>query len=152
MIRKTAHIVMAFNKRGVAYARFNAIGVNSALNKIIHLAYFFSLRLEHTDKLPADYLALLLRLAYTAKLAQKLLGRVNRHKVYIISTPEQIVYLLCLVLSKQTVVNKYAGKVFSYRLVQKQSCNRAVYPAGKRTKHLFIPYFIFKLLNCSGCK
>lgn len=42
MIRKTAHIVMAFNKRGVAYARFNAIGVNSALNKIIHLAEVLS--------------------------------------------------------------------------------------------------------------
>ena len=117
MIGQTAHIVVALYKRGVAYARLNAIGVNSALNQIIHLADFFSLSLKYAYKLSADNLTLLLRLAYAAQLTQKLLGRINRYKIYIISASEQVVYLLCLVLPKQTVVNKNAGEVFAYRLV-----------------------------------
>ena len=60
MIGQTAHIVVAFYKGGVAYARLNAIGVNSALSEIVNRAYFFTLVLKYAYKLLADDLALCL--------------------------------------------------------------------------------------------
>ena len=53
MVGKSADIVMALNKRGVAYAGFNAVGINRTLNEVINLSDFLSLRLENPDKLSA---------------------------------------------------------------------------------------------------
>ena len=48
------------------------------------------------------------------------------------------------------MVNKNAGEIIADRLVQKQSGNRAVNPAGKGAEHLFITDFGFERINCAG--
>ena len=73
MVGETADIVMAFYKCGIAHAGFYAVGVNRTLNKIVNLADLFGFGFKHADKFSADYLALLLGIADSAELTQKLL-------------------------------------------------------------------------------
>ena len=126
--------MMAFDNGGIAKAAFNNIGVNCTLQKEVNLAQFFGFFIKNFYKFRADYFTLLLRVGYAFKLCQKLFARVNADKVKLKLFFKSLLNLVALVMAHKTVVHKYAGKVFTYGFMHKNSRHGGIYPARKSAK------------------
>src|SRR5574344_217971 len=67
MIRKTADIMMRFNRSRFAETGFDHVRIYSTLNEIINLSDLFCFRFKYSYKFFTYYFAFLLRLSDTGK-------------------------------------------------------------------------------------
>ena len=88
--------------------------------KIIHGADLLGLFLEYADKFFADDLSLRLRLCHTGQLVIVTLLRIDTDKIQLIRTvrSEYCLYLIALILAKQTMIYKYTGQLLANCLGQ----------------------------------
>ena len=71
IVRQTAHVVVTLDDGGVAGAGLDHVGIDGALDQIVHLADLLGLRLKDPDELLTDDLPLALRLRDPGQLAQE---------------------------------------------------------------------------------
>ena len=149
IVRKSSYIVMwLYNHTLTAKSRLYYIRVNSSLYKEIYLTDFLSFFLKYSDEFFTYYLTLFFRLAYTCKLWVESVCRIYSDKVQLIVAvrSEYSLNLITFIFSEKSMVNKYTGKVFTYRLAEHYCCNWWVNTTWKCTKHLTVAYLFFNCL------
>ena len=146
MVGQSADIVVALDNRRVAHAALDNIGIYCALNEEIHPAEPLALVFKNADKLLADNFSLLLRLGHACELGEETLLGVDSDELHIKALAEDVLDLVALVLSEQTVVNENAGQLLADRSVQEHGCNGAVDSAGHGAEHGLVAYLLAQVL------
>ena len=141
IVGQTAHIVVALDDGGVAGAGLDDVGIDGALDQVVHLADLLGLRLKDPDKLLADDLALALGIADAGQLAQEQLLGVGTDEVDV-PFLEGFLHLVALVEAHEAVIHEHAGELIAHGLGHQCRGHGGVHAAGERQQdaavaHLF---------------
>lgn len=115
----------------------DAIRVDSTLRKPFHIFYFMGFLIEHVDKSLAYDFAFAFRLGYSGEFREEFLRSIYADNIQ----PKALVvveHIGELVLAEHAVVNKYAGKIAAYSLIEKHSRNRRVNATAQSEHHLVV--------------
>ena len=140
--------MVALDDGGVAGAGLDHIGIDGALDQVIHLADLFGLRLKDTDEFLPDDLPLALRLADAGEFGEEQLLRVGPDEVDI-PLFEGLLHLVALVQAHEAVVHKHAGQLAAYGLGYQGCRHGGVHAAGQGQQHLAVPHLLPDLADGS---
>ena len=115
-----------------AQSGFYHIWIDGSLCQEIHGSDLLCFFLEDTDKFFSDDFTFFLRFCHTGKFSIITLLRVDTDKVQVKLSvrTENFLNLVSFVLSEQTVIDEYTGKLFS-NCAGKESCGyRRIHTAG----------------------
>ena len=124
--RQAAHIVMGLDRTALQNIR-----IDGTLGQETNPLQLAGLLLEHPDKLRADDLPLLLRLAYPCQLVQEPVHRVHIDQIGVHLIPEYPDHLLRLALAQQAVVYMHAHQLLANGPDQQRRHHGGIYPAGQ---------------------
>ena len=134
----------------IALSRLDNVGIYSSLRKEVSVRYAESVRLvaENITELRSDYMTFCLRVRNSRKLVKKTFFGIDADKI---DVPffECRFYLVALVLSHKTVVNKNASQSFAYRLTEKRRKNRRVNTARTSQQHSSVLAYLLTQM-CDG--
>ena len=134
-VGQAADVMVALDDGGDVGAGFDDVGIDGALNKIVHRAYLPALVLEHADELLADDLALGLRIGHAGKLCEEALLGVDAHEIDV-PVLEGRLDLVALILAHEAVVDENAGELTADGLGKQGRRDGGIDAAGQREQHL----------------
>ena len=102
--------------------RLDHIGVDRALSEPPCVRQFLRFGLKHFDKLAADYLPLLFRIADALQMSQKLARRIDMNNLDAQVSGKGVHHLHPFIESQQAVIDENAGQLIADGTMQK-SCN-----------------------------
>ena len=111
------------------------VGIDGSLCKEFNPIEFAGFFCKHINKLFADDLALLFRIADTCQLIQKAVNRIHIDQIGTELILKYLYNLFRLTLAEQPVVDVYAGELIAYCFDQQCSNNGRVNAAGECKKH-----------------
>ena len=111
---------------------------------ILHLLGFF---VKDFHEFLANDLPLLFWIRNTLQLAQEAISGINLDDLDAQVAAQGVHYLISLVLAQQAVINKDAGQLVANCLVDQNSRNAGVNPAGKAQDNLFVADFFTDAFN-----
>ena len=132
--------MVALDDGGVASAGLDDVGIDGALDQVVHLTQLLGLVLEDADELLADDLPLGLRVGHSSKPPQEPGFGVHPDKMNVPSG-EGGFHFIALVLAHETVVHKYTGELVAHRLRQEAAATELSTPAGQARRTLPPPTF-----------
>ena len=114
------------------------VGIDGALREELDALKLGSFLVKHLDKLTADDLTLLLRLADACEKIEKTIGSIYVNEVGIQFLAEHLDDLLAFPLAHQSVVDVNAGELLPNCLDEKCGNDRRINAAGKCEQHLLV--------------
>ena len=133
--------MVALDHGGVTGARLDDVGVDGALDQVVHPADLLGLFLKDPDELLADDLALALRLGLTGQLQQEAGLSVHPDKVDIPAGKGGL-HLVALVFPHEAVIHEHAGELLTHSLGQQGGGHGRVHAAGQGQQHLAVPHLL----------
>src|SRR5258706_6326931 len=136
-LRQAADVVMALDHRRGAPHRggLDHVGIERPLGQEVRLPHLIHGRLEDLDELPADDLALALRVGDALEPGQEALPRVDEQHLEAHPLGEALAYLGRLVLAQQAVVDEDTREAIADGLVDEKGGHGGVDTPGKRADH-----------------
>ena len=138
VVRQAAHVVVALDDGGIAGAGLDHVGIDGALDQVVHLPDLLGLRLKDPDELLTDDLPLPLRLGDAGQLAQEQLLGIGPDEVDV-PLLEGGLHLVALVQAHEAVVHEHAGQLAAHGLGHQGRRHRGVHAAGQGQQHLAVP-------------
>lgn len=131
VLRQAADVVMRLDGLDRLRAGLDDIRINRALAQEFDAVELAGLFFKDADKLAADDLTLLLRVADAAQLIQEAVNGVDINQISIHLIPEDADDLLRLALAQQTVVDMYAGQLLADGADEQRRNDRGIHAAGQ---------------------
>ena len=144
--------------RAGAAARLHHVRVQRALDQeLAGLAVLAGLggdlpgrALERADELPADDLALALRVGHPGQRGQERLGLVRHHEPDPGGGHEVLLHLLRLALAQQPVIDEHAGQPVANGALHERGGDRGVHPAGQPADRAAVADLLADRATCSS--
>ena len=126
---------------------FDNVGVERTLCQVFGILHLLGFFVKDFHEFLANDLPLLFWIRNTLQLAQEAISGINLDDLDAQVAAQGVHYLISLVLAQQAVINKDAGQLVANCLVDQNSRNAGVNPAGKAQDNLFVADFFTDAFN-----
>ena len=132
-----------------AKSAFYNVWVNRSLCKEFHCTNLLCFFFKNTDKFFSDNFTLCFRFCNSGKLVVVSFLCIDTDKVQVKLTirSKYCLNFIAFILTKKTVIYKYAGKLFANCSGKQSCCHRGINSAWKRKKYSSVPNFFTDFLD-----
>ena len=131
---QTTYVMVTFNHFTRDIERLYSIRINRALRKPFGISNLASFIVEYLYKIPANNLALFLRLGYPCQIREETFAGIYANHV---QTEAFIIahHIFKLILTEHTMIYENAGELLTDSLVEQYGHHRRIHTSGKAENH-----------------